>query len=608
MKKLVMFLILIAAAGGAAFYYFKYGKTEEKPQVIQATISRGDIVEVVSATGTLEPWRRVDVGSQVSGVVQELFVDYNSIVSEGQVLAKIDPTLLQVQVEIQKANIERQEMDIENQKVQLEDLKVKLERAESLFKSQLINQQQLDDAKLQVKNREAQIASAQKQMVQSKANLSQAELNVSYTTIKSPIDGVVVERRVDRGQTVQASMQTPSFFVLSTDLRTLRLSAGIDEADIGRVEVGQKVMFRVDAYGGQEFEGTVDTVRLNASNQNNVVTYPVWIRVPNPELKLRPAMTAQLRVIIQTAPNVVRVPNSALRFRPNNDIYTALGIEPPAAGRGRSLASEVNGDVNGGGRAGAGGRQGGQQPQGTPQPPGAQPGGGSGSGGGQQQGQGRERMQGGGGGGQGANRQPGQAGQNRQGGRGFGGQSGMANLTPEQIQQFRERFRQGGAGGRGGGGRGGGGRGGQSEGGRGNQGRPAQNVTAPQVELKADKIDELFAPVSRPSQRASVYTWNPTKTPPELKQVNVQLGVTDGTFSELLSGDVQVDQQVVTGVILPMAQRPNQPGQSIFGGPQRGNPGGMTPGDRGGPGGGGPGGGGGGGGRGGGGGGRGGGN
>src|SRR5512145_753354 len=162
MKKLLTFLILIAAAGGAAFYYFKYGKTVDKPQVIQATISRGDIIEVVSATGTLEPWRRVDVGSQVSGVVQELFVDYNSIVSAGQILAKIDPTLLQVQVDIQKANIDRQLMDIEKQKVQ------------------------------------------------SQASLSQAELNVSYTTIKSPIDGVVVERRVDRGQTVQASMQTPS--------------------------------------------------------------------------------------------------------------------------------------------------------------------------------------------------------------------------------------------------------------------------------------------------------------------------------------------------------------------------------------------------------------
>lgn len=588
MKKLVTFLILIAAAGGAAFYYFKYGKTVEKPQVIQATVSRGDIIEVVSATGTLEPWRRVDVGSQVSGVVQELYVDYNSIVSAGQVLAKIDPTLLQVQVDIQKANIERQKMDIENQKVQLEDLKVQLARTQALFDKQLQNQQQLDAARLAVKNREAQIGSAQKQMVQAEANLNQAELNVSYTTIKSPIDGVVVERRVDRGQTVQASMTAPSFFILSTDLRTLRLSAGIDEADIGRIEVGQKVMFRVDAYGGQEFEGTVDTVRLNASNQNNVVTYPVWIRVPNPELKLRPAMTAQLRVIIQTAPNVVRVPNAALRFRPNNDIYTALGLEPPAAGRGRSLAAEINGDVNGGGRAGgapAAGREGGGQQQGSPQPQqGAQPGGGSQ--------QGRERTQGGGS--QGGNRQPGQAGQNRQGGRGFGGQSGMANLTPEQIQQFREKFRQSG-GGRGGTGRGGGGRGGQTgEGGRGGQaGRAnaAQNATAPQVELKADKIDELFAPVSRPEQRASVYTWNPTKNPPELKQVNIRLGVTDGTFSELLSGDIQVDQQVVTGVILPQAQRPNQPGQSIFGGPQRGGPGGMTPGDRGG---GGPGGGGGG--------------
>jgi HlyD family secretion protein len=305
MKKLVVILILLAAAGGGTFYYYKYGKTVEKPQVIQATVSRGDIVEVVNATGTLEPMRRVDVGSQVSGVVQELFVDYNSIVKQGQVLAKIDPSLLQVQVEIQEANIERQKMDIENQKIQLEDLKVKLQRSQALFDKQLVNQQQLDDASLAVKNREAQIGSAQKQMVQSEAQLSQAKLNVSYTTIISPIDGVVVERRVDRGQTVQASMNAPTFFSLATDLRTLRLSAGVDEADIGRVEVGQKVMFKVDAYGGQEFEGTVDTVRLNATNNNNVVTYPVWIKVPNPELKLRPAMTAQLRVIIQTATNVV---------------------------------------------------------------------------------------------------------------------------------------------------------------------------------------------------------------------------------------------------------------------------------------------------------------
>jgi HlyD family secretion protein len=589
MKKLVVFLILIAAAGGAAFYYFKYGKTVEKPQVIQATVSRGDIVEVVNATGTLEPMRRVDVGSQVSGVVEEIFVDYNYIVKKGQVLAKIDPSLLQVQVEIQQANIERQEMDIENQKVQLEDLRMQLARTQALFDKQLQNQQQLDAAKLAVKNREAQIASAQKQMVQSQAQLSQAKLNVSYTTIVSPIDGVVVERRVDRGQTVQASMNAPTFFSLATDLRTLRLSAGVDEADIGRVEVGQKVMFKVDAYGGQEFEGTVDTVRLNATNNNNVVTYPVWIKVPNPELKLRPAMTAQLRVIIQTATNVVRVPNQALRFRPNSEIYTALGLEPPAAGRGRSLASEINGDTNGGrgGDPSQGGRQGGRNRDRTQS-------GGSGQGGAGQPGQAAPGQPG-------QSAQPGQGGQNRQGGAGFGRQPGMGNLTPEQIQAFREKY------GRGGTGRGGGGRGGdasnrtgqnaQAQGGRGQGagGRGASATPAPPVELNAEKIDELFEPVQRPEQRASVYTWNPSKTPAELKQVNIRLGVTDGTFSELLSGELQVDQQVVTGVIIPQAQRPNQPGQSIFGQPQRGGPGGMMPG--GGPGGGGPGGGGGGGGR-----------
>lgn len=590
MKKLVILLILLAAAGGAAFYYFKYGKTVEKPQVIQATVSRGDIIEVVNATGTLEPMRRVDVGSQVSGVVSEIMVDYNSIVKKGQVLAKIDPQLLDVQVDIQKANLERQKMDIENQKVQLEDLNVQLARTQALFDKQLQNQQQLDAAKLAVKNREAQIGSAQKQLVQTEANLRQAELNVSYTTIVSPIDGVVVERRVDRGQTVQASMNAPTFFSLATDLRTLRLSAGVDEADIGRVEVGQKVMFKVDAYGGQEFEGTVDTVRLNATNNNNVVTYPVWIKVPNPELKLRPAMTAQLRVIIQTAQNVIRVPNQALRFRPNAEIYTALGLEAPAAGRGRSLASEINGDPNGGGRAGdpsQAGRRGRDRTQagsqgGTRQP--GQPG--------QQQAQPGQSGQ---------TAQPGQDGQNRAGGgAGFGRQTGMGNLTPEQIQAFREKYGRGGRGGTGAGGAGGGRGGDRAQGGRGGQGaggrgaNAAQNANAPQVELNAEKIDELFEPVQRPEQRASVYTWAPSKTPPELKQVNIRLGVTDGTFSELLSDNLQVDQQVVTGVIIPQAQRPTQPGQSIFGQPQRG-PGGMTPGGFGNPGGGGPGGGGGGG-------------
>src|SRR6187397_1172355 len=344
MKKLVTFLVVIAAGAAAAYYYYTYGKKVEPPQITQVTISQNDIVEVVQATGTLEAERRVDVGSQVSGTVQEMFVDYNYIVHKGQVLAKLDPTLLQVQVDIQKANIERQKGDITNQEVNLEDSKKNLERTKELAEKGLANQQQLEAAVLTVKSRQAQIESAKKTLYTSEQQLSQAELNVSYTTIKSPIDGVVVERKVDRGQTVQASMNTPSFFILATDLRTLKLTAGVDEAEIGKVRQGQKVKFIVDSYGRQEFEGVVTNVRLNATTNNNVVTYPVWIEVPNPELKLKPSMTANLRIIISTAANAVRIPNQALRFRPNNDIYLALGLEAPKPG-GRQLNGGRGGDV-----------------------------------------------------------------------------------------------------------------------------------------------------------------------------------------------------------------------------------------------------------------------
>ncbi len=210
MKKLVIFLILIAAAGGGAFYYYKYGKTVEKPQVIQATISRGDIVEVVNATGTLEPMRRVDVGSQVSGVVQELFVDYNSIVKRGQVLAKIDP---QPAPGAGRDSASQHRAAADGHREPEGPARGSADAARS--DAGAVRQATAEPAaarsrRLAVKNRQAQIASAQKQMVQSEAQLSQAKLNVSYTTIVSPIDGVVVERRVDRGQTVQASMNAPT--------------------------------------------------------------------------------------------------------------------------------------------------------------------------------------------------------------------------------------------------------------------------------------------------------------------------------------------------------------------------------------------------------------
>ncbi len=439
MKKLIGFVVILAAAGGGWWYYIKYGKPPEKPTVNYATVSHGAIVEAVTSTGTLEPLRRFDVGSQVSGTVKEIYADFNSLVKKGDLLAEIDPQLLQVQVDVQAANVERQKGDIASQEVQLEDAKKQFERTKSLFEKGLQNQQQYEAADLAIKTREAQILSSKKQLVQAEANLSSARLNVSYTKIFAPADGVVIERRVDRGQTVQASMTAPSFFVLSTPLTELKLTALVDEAEIGRIRRGMEVRFTVDAYGRREFKGTVDAVRLNASTNNNVVTYPVWITVPNDDLTLRPSLTANLRIVISTADDVTRVPNQALRFRPNAEIYTALGLTPPAPGSGGRAASAGNDDPNANGRSGAtpGARPGGQGAAGQQ--------GGQAVQGGRTPGQNRQGQ--GGGQGQGGQGQGGQGQGGRTPGRGFGQGSDLANMTPEQRQALMERYGRGGQGG-----------------------------------------------------------------------------------------------------------------------------------------------------------------
>jgi HlyD family secretion protein len=596
MKKLVTILIILAIAGGGTYYYYAYGRTPEKPQVVQAAISRGDITEVVSATGTLEALRTVQVGPQVSGTIRDLHgVDYNSIVKKGQVMAELDPTLLQVQVDIQEANIARQQVDIENQKVQLENDKITLQRVQEQFDKQLVSKQALETAQLQVKSRNSQIASAEKMLVQANANLAQAKLNVEYCTVRSPIDGVVVDRRVDVGQTVQSSMNITTFFVVATDLTHLKLTAGVDEADIGKVRPNMDVTFQVDSYPTQTFHGTVNAVRLNATTTNNVVTYPVWIDVPNPDLKLRPSMTAQVKVIVHTVSNVVRVPNQGLRFKPNAEIYAALGLQAPQAGQGRAgrgANAQNGGNANGQGAGAqgatppAGGAQGGTNPSSAsaatndpaPPPPGAsaQPGAP-----GQNPPADGQSAQNGTGGNRNRNGRGGSGGNG-----GFGNNGSMSSLTPEQRQAMMERFgRGGGAGGRGGN--------------RGNRTQQPSNVVTgpvtPITERNADKIDELYEAMPSTVSPGQVWTWDEGKK--ELKQINIRLGITDGQFSELLQGDLQVGQQIVTGVVLPLTQRPqnNNNGNPLMG-PQRGNPGGFG-GPGGGGGGGGRGGGGGGGGR-----------
>jgi HlyD family secretion protein len=456
-----------------------------------------------------------------------------------------------VQVDLQEANVARQQGEIANQEVQLEDAQKQLERTQMMFDKGLANQQQLDQAILTVKTRTTSLDSARKQLLTTQANLNQAELNLSYTKVYAPIDGVIVNRLVDKGQFVQSSMTSPQFFRIATDLRQLKLSAGVDEAEIGKIRRGQRVNFTVDTYPNSTFQGTVEQVRLNATTQQNVVTYPVWINVQNPDLRLRPYLTANVDIVVQTAPNVLRVPNQATRFRPTSDMYRALGLEPPAPG-GRAAAAGANGREAGSGPAGEAGA--------------GRAGDGAAAAGQGRGGEGARVARGEPGAGQGANAQgaPGRQG-GRQGGRGFG-----ANLSPEERERALQQFAAG-RGGRGGRGR--------------NGGAPANQNVAP-VELDAEKIDDLYAPMQVRTQGVTVYQWNPDAK--QLTEKRIQIGITDGTFSQVVGGDLKVGDQLVTNIIVPVtdAQRQQQQ-QNIFNqGGGRGGFGGFG-GDRGGGGGGG---------------------
>ncbi len=328
MKKLLL-LVIVLGAGVAAYLVYRPVKPAGAATVTRVAVSRGTVTETVRAMGYLEPLRRVNVGSQVSGTVKGLYADFNDVVKKGQLLAEIDSSLLEVQVSIQQANIDRQRGDIASQEAQLEDQKRQFDRVRQLRDRGLQTDQQFEAADLAIKTRDAQIASSRKQLVQAEANLAAAKLNLSYAKIVSPIDGVVIQRRVNDGQTVQASMNTPTFFMLCTPLEVLKLTAWVDEADIGRVRPGMEVGFQVSTYGSEMFKGTVDAIRLNAATFNNVVTYPVWISVPNDDLRLRPSMTAQVFVYVSKTAEVVRIPNDALKFRPTRAAYMALGAPPP---------------------------------------------------------------------------------------------------------------------------------------------------------------------------------------------------------------------------------------------------------------------------------------
>jgi HlyD family secretion protein len=267
------------------------------------TIDRGNITMTVTATGTLSSVTTVQVGSQVSGIISALYADFNSAVKKGQLLAELDPTSFQDQVEQQRANLAKAQADVAN-------AKITFDRQEHLLAAGLTAQADDDAARTAYE-------SARASEQQAAAALRQAETNLGYTKIVSPIDGVVVARQYDVGQTVAASFQAPTLFTIAQDLTKMQVQADVDQSDIGRVRVGEDVSFSVDAYPEEVFHGTISQIRLNASVSQNVITYPVIIDVANPELKLRPEMTANVTIEVAKAGDVLRVANAALRFRPD---------------------------------------------------------------------------------------------------------------------------------------------------------------------------------------------------------------------------------------------------------------------------------------------------
>jgi HlyD family secretion protein len=326
---LVSIGVLAITATLAAYYRTTGG--DKSPQFVTASATRGDVVELVEATGKLEAVTTVQVGTQVSGTIQSLHADFNSQVRKGQVVARLDPSVLDAQVEQAQATVARLAADVERARIQLDDAQLKLQRARELLKRGLIPALDLENAETTARQAAASLKAAEAQVVQSRASLNQARVNLSHTVIKAPVDGIVISRNVDVGQTVAASMSAPTLFEIAKDLTEMQVNASIDEADIGRIASGQHVSFKVDAYPNDTFSGTVAQVRLDPVVAQNVVSYVTIINVPNRDLKLKPGMTANVSIEVARADDAVRVPNAALRFVPTEEMLAAMPkAEPPA--------------------------------------------------------------------------------------------------------------------------------------------------------------------------------------------------------------------------------------------------------------------------------------
>ncbi|MDR2179581.1 MAG: efflux RND transporter periplasmic adaptor subunit [Synergistaceae bacterium] len=314
MKKLLILAVIASAGWGIWFSFFR--KNPVIYELRTEKVDSGDITATVTASGKLNAVSVVEVGTQVSGTIQEIYVDYNSPVTEGQLIAQLDPSVLRSQQVESRANLEVAEAGVGSARASLVDSQRKLKRNKELFARNLISKSELEDSETSVLLKEAQLQEAKARVTQAQAAVERAQTNLDFTRITSPVDGVIVSRKVDVGQTVAASFQTPTLFSIARDLTRMQIDTSVDEADIGRVAEGQDVDFRVDAFPEELFAGKVVQVRIAPATTDNVVTYTVVIHVDNSDLRLKPGMTANVSIKTDHRRDVLRIPSAALRFRP----------------------------------------------------------------------------------------------------------------------------------------------------------------------------------------------------------------------------------------------------------------------------------------------------
>lgn len=327
-KKKALVIAAVAAIATLAVWLLSGGKKEEKITFDTAAVAPANIMNSITATGTIEPVTSVTVGTQVSGIVSKLFVDYNSVVKKGQVIAELDKTNLMSQLNTAKTQLATAQSQFNYQTANYK-------RYKTLFEKGLVAADDFDNAKLSYTQAKEQVASA-------KEEVQRAQTNLGYATITSPIDGVVLSKSVEEGQTVAASFSTPELFTIAQDLTNMQVVADVDEADIGDVKEGERVSFTVDAYPDDTFEGEVKQVRQEATTTNNVVTYEVVISAPNADLKLKPGLTANVTIYTAERKGVLSVPSKALRFTPQKETVGKMKIVDVANAKNKVWTIEGN--------------------------------------------------------------------------------------------------------------------------------------------------------------------------------------------------------------------------------------------------------------------------